>query len=113
LSTAQEKLIAVKLIHTLIWAMFVSLITMVVYSGVTGHITPYSWIAVAAIIGEGAVLLVFKGRCPLTVVARKYSDSPKDNFDIYLPNWLAKYNKVIFTTLFGIGLLLMLFRTVT
>ncbi|MFT7189365.1 MAG: hypothetical protein ACI9AV_002644, partial [Sediminicola sp.] len=34
----------------------------------------------------------------------------KDNFDIFLPNWLAKYNKVIFTTLFIIGLGLVLIR---
>jgi hypothetical protein len=38
--------------------------------------------------------------CPLTLVARQYSDSTKDNFDIYLPNWLAKYNKLIYTTIF-------------
>ena len=32
-------------------------------------------------------------------MARKYSDSTKANFDIYLPEWLAKYNKEIYTTI--------------
>ncbi len=50
-------------------------------------------------------------RCPLTYVARRYSDSTKDNFDIYLPNWMAKYNKQIFTTIFVIGLILVVYRT--
>mgnify|MGYP003645798412 FL=1 len=60
---------------------------------------------------EGIVLLVFKMFCPLTIWARKYSDSTKDNFDIFLPNWLAKYNKLIFTTLYIIGLVIVLIRT--
>jgi hypothetical protein len=55
--------------------------------------------------------LVFKMFCPLTIMARKYSDSEKDNFDIFLPNWLAKYNKLIFTTLYIIGLIIVLIRT--
>lgn len=29
-------------------------------------------------------------------MARKYSDSEKDNFDIYLPNWLARFNRQIY-----------------
>jgi hypothetical protein len=47
----------------------------------------------------------------LTYVARKYSDSRKDNFDIYLPNRIAKYNKHIFTTIFVIGLIWVVYHT--
>lgn len=57
---------------------------------------------------EGAVLGLFKGKCPLTVWARQYSDSQKDNFDIYLPEWLARYNKLIFTTVFVVALAMLL-----
>lgn len=100
----------VKLIHTAIWLVLAPVVLYVLWSGVTGHITIYSWIAALAIVVEGVVLLLFKGSCPLTVVARKYSDSDKDNFDIYLPNWLARYNKLIFGSLYGVGLVLMLYR---
>ncbi|MGB5556351.1 MAG: hypothetical protein WBM83_16980, partial [Flavobacteriaceae bacterium] len=55
-------------------------------------------------------LLLFKWFCPLTVIARKYSDSTKDNFDIFLPNWLAKYNKLIYTSIFGISILILMYR---
>lgn len=92
--------------------MFVTIIGFVIWSGVTSRITIYSWLAAASVMVEGLVLAIFKGSCPLTVVARKYSDSDKDNFDIYLPNWLAKYNKQIFTTLYLIGLALMILRTI-
>ena len=107
---ADIKLTLVKSIHTLIWVMFVSVIAYVVWSGVTGHISLYSWLAVAAVLIEGLVLTIFGGSCPLTKVARRYSDAKEDNFDIYLPEWLAKYNKLIFTTIFCIGLVLMLIR---
>lgn len=105
-----QKLLAIKLLHTLIWGLFVSVIFYIVYSGVTDNINSYTWIAIGLIIGEGIVLLIFRMFCPLTIIARKYSDSEKDNFDIFLPNWLARYNKIIFTTIFIIGVLIVLAR---
>ncbi|NNM17916.1 MAG: hypothetical protein HKP24_05040 [Croceitalea sp.] len=109
--TPQHKLLAIKLIHTIIWLVFVVAIFYVLYSGISGEITLYTWLAIAMVIGEGITLLAFKMFCPLTLMARKYSDSDKDNFDIFLPNWLAKYNKLIFTTIFLLGLVLVLFKT--
>lgn len=108
-----NKLLTIKIIHTLIWAFFVVVIFYLVYSGFTDTITIYTWIGIGLIIGEGLVLLVFKMSCPLTVVARNYSESQKDNFDIFLPNWLAKHNKLIFTSIFVVGLILVLYRTLT
>ena len=100
----------IKLLHTFIWLFFVLVIFYVVYSGISGTITTFTWISISLVIGEGIVLLMFKMFCPLTVWARRYSDSEKTNFDIYLPEWLAKYNKVIFTSIFVAGLLLVLWR---
>lgn len=106
-----NKLLAIKWVHTLIWIFFVAVIIYILYSGIFNEINIYTWIGIGLIILEGIVLLVFKMFCPLTIMARKYSDSEKDNFDIFLPNWLAKYNKLIFTTLYVIGLILVLIRT--
>ncbi len=108
-----NKLLLIKIIHTIIWAFFVILLFYILYSGITDSITVYTWIGIALIICEGLVLLLFKMYCPLTVLARNYSDSQKDNFDIFLPNWLAKHNKLIFTSIFVIGLLVVVFRTLT
>jgi hypothetical protein len=55
-------------------------------------------------------LLSFKNMCPLTIVARHYSDSTKENFDIYLPNWLAKHNKVLYTCFLGIIIVILIYR---
>ncbi len=32
------------------------------------------------------------------------------NFDIFLPNWLARHNKTIFTSIYLIGVIIVLFR---
>ena len=106
-----HNLLVIKLIHTLIWAFFVVVIFYVLYSGIYDKVTIYTWIGIGLVLVEGLVLLVFKMFCPLTLVARKYSDSEKDNFDIFLPNWLAKHNKLIFTTIYVVALLLVLIRT--
>ena len=104
-----EKLLALKLLHTGVWAFFVVLIFYILYSGISGKITTFTWISIGLIIAEGFVLLLFKMFCPVTVIARKYSDSKKANFDIFLPEWLAKYNKEIFTSIYVLGVVLVLF----
>jgi hypothetical protein len=106
----RKKLYLIKWVHTVIWIFFVVTIFYILYSGIADRVTYYTWIAIALVIGEGLVLLIFKMFCPLTLMARKYSDSERDNFDIFLPNWLAKHNKRIFTPIFLVGLLIVLFR---
>jgi hypothetical protein len=104
------KLLAIKFLHTLIWLFFVMVIFYILFSGISNKINSLTWIAIGLVILEGIVLLIFKMFCPLTIWARKYSDSTKDNFDIFLPNWLAHYNKIIFTTIYIVGAVLVLIR---
>ena len=98
--TGKAKLTAIKIIHTLIWLFFNVVIFYMLYAVITNKIDIWIWLGIALILIEGLVLLIFKAKCPPTVLARKYSNSTKDNFDIYLPNWLAKYNKLIYTSIF-------------
>ena len=106
----EKKLLAIKLTHTVIWAFFVAIIFYVLYSGINNKVNFFTWICIALVIGEGLTLLVFKMFCPLTLIARKYTDSQNDNFDIFLPNWLAKHNKLIFTSIFMIGVVIVIYR---
>jgi hypothetical protein len=107
-----QKLQVIRFVHTLIWAFFVTVIFYILYSGIMNKVNVLTWVAVGLILSEGVVLTIFKMFCPLTIWARKYSDSQKDNFDIYLPQWLARHNKLIFTSIFIIGVLLVLYRVV-
>lgn len=94
---SETKLMLVKTIHTLIWVFFNVVIFYMLYAVIVNKLDKWLWIGYGLILLEGITLLVFKFFCPLTLIARKYSTSTKDNFDIYLPNWLAKYNKLIYT----------------
>lgn len=108
--TENLKLIAVKIIHTLIWVFFNVVIFYLLYAVIANKIDKWIWICIGLIALEGIILLVFKRICPVTLIARKYSDSTKDNFDIYLPNWLAKYNKTIYTTIVMIAIAILIYR---
>lgn len=106
-----SKLLIVKLVHTLIWAFFVTLIAYVVQAGITGEIGTMVWIAIGLVILEGVVLLLNRGKCPLTNIGARYTEDRSDSFDIFLPDWLARHNKLIFTSIFTLGVVLVLCRT--
>jgi hypothetical protein len=89
-------LILIKTLHTIVWLFFNVVLFYMAYAVIINKIDKFIWISIGLIILEGIVLLIFNRVCPLTIIARKYSDSTKDNFDIYLPNWLAKWNKLIY-----------------
>jgi len=57
---------------------------------------------------ECLILALNGGRCPLTDLAARYTNHRADNFDIFLPRWLARRNKEIFGTLFVCGELIAL-----
>ncbi len=108
--TNKEKLIAIKIVHTIIWIFFNVVIFYMLYAVTLGEINFWLWIGYALIGLEIIVLLIFNFFCPLTIMARKYSDSSKNNFDIFLPEWLAKYNKQIYTIIIVIIIGLTIYR---
>lgn len=106
----ETKLALVKILHTLIWLFFVSVIGSIVTAGITGRITPVTWAAIMLIVLEGIVLFFNRGICPLTPLAARYTSERGDNFDIYLPRWLARHNKRIFTPVALAGIFLVVYR---
>lgn len=108
-----SKLTVIKIIHTLIWIFFNVVLGYMAYAVITNKIDKYVYIGIALILLEGLVLLFFKMKCPLTIIARRHSDSTKDNFDIFLPDWLAKHNKLIYTTIFVFIVCLLIYRLTT
>lgn len=95
-------LTAIKLLHTVIWALLAGSIVALPVAGVLRR---FRWAATitVVILLECGVLAANRGRCPLTDLAGKYTADRRPNFDIYLPNWLAEHNKVIFGTFFVVG----------
>ena len=108
----ETKLLFIKALHTVVWAFFVAVIGYVLYCGIASKLSWYTGLAIGLVVGEGLVLLIFRRHCPLTLLARRYSASTRDNFDIFLPNWLARHNQLIFTSIYGFALLLLGYRLV-
>ena len=67
-------------------------------------------VLIALVSVEVLILAVNRFRCPLTDVAARYTEDRRDNFDIFLPLWIARYNKQIFGTLFAGGILVTLLK---
>jgi polyferredoxin len=103
LTSSEAILAAIKAVHTIIWAVFVACIV---------AIWVFAWqadffdaaLSIGAVLGEVVVLVAFGWYCPLTLLAARYTDDRRANFDIYLPEWLARHNKVIFGTLYVAGI---------
>lgn len=102
---ASRRLHIIKVVHTLAWALFAGCILAFPVLAWRGQFT-LAAILIAIVCVEVLVLAANGMRCPLTAVAARYTDDRADNFDIYLPLWLARYNKQVFGSLFVAGLLL-------
>ena len=106
--TAAGRLRLIKAVHTLAWAFFVACIAAIpLLAWARRFDLALLFIGIVAV--EVVVIVVNGWRCPLTAVAARYTDDRRPNFDIYLPEWLARYNKEIFGSLFGAGILLTVF----
>jgi len=93
----------VKLVHTVAWAFFASCVVLIPVAASQRRLTlAYLLIAVVAV--ESLILVFNSWRCPLTDVAARYTADRRPNFDIYLPVWLARYNKHIFGSLYFVGI---------
>ncbi len=106
----KTKLLLIKILHTSIWAVMASMIVYILIAGIFNIQNLLVYISIATILGESLVLLFFKWHCPLTLVAYKYTKNHEDGFDIFLPKFVARNNKTIFSIIFVIGLALVVWR---
>jgi hypothetical protein len=92
----------IKLAHTVVWAFFASSIVAIPVLAATGAYRP-AFIFIGIVFVEVLVLVINGWRCPLTDIAARHTSDRRDNFDIYLPEWLARHNKLIFGLLYVLG----------
>ena len=99
----RNALTAIKTVHTAVWSLFVAAIVAVPIA-----VWLEAWVTVAVLVGvvsaECIVLVANRMRCPLTDIAARYTEDRRANFDIFLPEWLARHNQAIFGTLFAVDL---------
>jgi hypothetical protein len=107
-SQDDQRLRLVKLLHTVAWAFFALCVVLIPFAAWQRRLALAS-ILIGIVAIESLVLAFNAWRCPLTDVAARYTEDRRPNFDIYLPSWLAKYNKEIFGSLYLCGIILTLF----
>ena len=100
----------VKLVHTAIFVVLSACVLYVLYSGATARVTPWTWIAVAAIVVEGFALAISGGRCPLTRLAERLGAADGQVADLFLPKWFADRIFPICGSVFLIGCALLAVR---
>ncbi len=110
---SKNKLGVIKILHTIIWFFFNGIFFYMVYAVILNRIDKYVWIGITLFLVEIIVLQIFKNTFPLTIGARRYSNSTKENFDIYLPNWLAKHKKLIYSAFLIVFICLLFYRLLT
>jgi hypothetical protein len=107
--TINRPLIAIKTLHTMVWAGFVGCIVSAPAAAWLGRFD-WSLAFILAVLIECGVLALNHGKCPLTAVAARYTGDRAENFDIFLPLWLARHNKEVFGGLFLAGMVFVLWR---
>ncbi|MBP6773429.1 MAG: hypothetical protein KA154_10555 [Gemmatimonadaceae bacterium] len=93
----------VKTLHTIVWAFF-ALCVVGILVAAARRALGVAAVLIGLVALETLVLAFNHWRCPLTDVAARYTDARHDDFDIYLPLWLARYNKHIFGALYAVGI---------
>jgi hypothetical protein len=100
---------SVRVIHTIVWVILASFVVAIPGLAWAREYRPALGLSIV-VLAEVGVLALNQWRCPLTPIAARYTSDRQPNFDIYLPAWLARYNKEIFGSLYVVGLLILLGR---
>ena len=109
MASAEARLLAVKLLHTAVWVFFVGCILGIPILAWRDQVME-AGVLCGIVFLEVLVLLLNGWRCPLTPVAARYTEDRRDNFDIFLPEWLARHNKLIFGVLYVAGITVVVVR---
>lgn len=109
MTSSESILNAIKTVHTVVWTFFVSCILAIWFFAWQAEYL-YAVLSIGVVLVEVVVLALNRWRCPLGSVAARYTGEWRANFDIYLPEWLARHTKLIFGTLYVAGIIFTLAR---
>jgi len=106
----QRTIFVIKFVHTLIFWILSACVLYALFSGVTGRITTWTWIAVGLLLLESVVLVASGWKCPLTILAERRGATRGSVSDIFLPKWFADRIFPICGSLFALAVGLIAWR---
>jgi hypothetical protein len=103
-------ILQIKIVHTLIFWILSLCVLYSLASGISGYITPWTWVAVGLVFIESVVLMISGWTCPLTLLAEHLGSRHGSVVDIFLPKCLADRIFPICGTTFALAVALLLLR---
>jgi len=103
-------ILQIKLVHTLIFWILSFCVLYVLYCGVAGQVSAWTWVAAGFLLVESIVLAAFGWTCPLTILAERQGALRGSVTDIFLPKRVADQIFPVCGTLYVVGLVLTLGR---
>lgn len=100
----------VKVIHSFLFFLIGICTLYVLYAAIVDRITLLTWFAFGVAISELLVLALNDWVCPLTTFAERKGAESGSVADLFLPVWLSDRLFPIFSLLFGVTCLLLLWR---
>lgn len=100
----------IKVIHTIIFWVLSGCVLHTLWSGISGTIDAWTWVAVGLLLLECVVLACFRGTCPLTILAERQGAVRGAVTDLFLPRWFADRIFPICGTAYVIGVALILWH---
>jgi hypothetical protein len=100
----------IKVLHTGIFWVLSACVVYALFSGVTGLITPWTWVASGLLLVEGIVLALSGWTCPLTLLAERQGAARGSVADIFLPKCFADRIFPVCGTMYAVAVVLILWR---
>lgn len=102
----------IKLLHTVVFWVLSLCVLYSLFSGISGHINVWTWLAVGLVLIESIVLMVSGWTCPLTLLAEQLGAERGTVADLFLPKRFADRIFPVCGTIFGIAIALLVLRVV-
>ncbi len=109
-STHYKSITLVKTVHTVAFYLMSAVLMLMVYEVIADRITLITWHAAGLFLAEGIVLVLNRGRCPLTSMAERLGASSGQITDLFLPKWFADRIFKVYGVLFVASLVLLIVR---
>ncbi|HEY3373653.1 MAG TPA: hypothetical protein VGK02_01125 [Candidatus Aquicultor sp.] len=112
-------LFAIRAIHTLIFIFEGSCVGYIFYVSLALSRTP-TWqqdrlvfLAIAVVIAEGFVLVLNRGKCPLTALAQKHGGQEERLADIFLPKVFSPYLLRVIIAMFVFAMIVLVIKSIS
>jgi hypothetical protein len=100
----------IKLVHSLAFWLLSLCVVYALYCGIADRIGVWTWVALGLLLVESVALALSGWRCPLTVLAERRGAQRGSVTDIFLPKRCADQIFPVCGTLYGVALLMILWR---